>query len=152
MFYIMLFLCFDTDESYFNDTIEIALPQNVVPGSVYAVVSTVGKYYTSFLFVAKFLSLMTFWVIAMAFCISFPYFEVCFYFVRWSDGPDLECGKLAQTSLWMWRTKHGELCTQYLHHEVLVKCGTTDPVCRKQSQEHHDNRYFVVVVANKNFS
>ena len=43
MFYIMLFLCFDTDESYFNDTIEIALPQNVVPGSVYAVVSTVGE-------------------------------------------------------------------------------------------------------------
>ena len=60
MFYIMLFVCFDIDESYFNDTIEIALPQNVVPGSVYAVVSTVGEYYTSFLFVAKFLSLMTF--------------------------------------------------------------------------------------------
>lgn len=39
------FYLLGTDESYFNDSIEIALPQNVVPGSVYAVVSTVGKSY-----------------------------------------------------------------------------------------------------------
>ncbi|CAH3159931.1 unnamed protein product [Porites lobata] len=35
------FVCLK-DESYFNDTIKIALPSNVVAGSVYAVVSTVG--------------------------------------------------------------------------------------------------------------
>ncbi|KAM7438496.1 A-macroglobulin receptor [Porites harrisoni] len=36
------FVCLK-DESYFNDTIKIALPSNVVAGSVYAVVSTVGE-------------------------------------------------------------------------------------------------------------
>ena len=34
---------FETDESYFKDDIKISLPDNVVPGSVNAIISTVGK-------------------------------------------------------------------------------------------------------------
>ena len=36
--------CCFTDDDSFNDTMDISLPKNVVPGSVYAVVSTVGKW------------------------------------------------------------------------------------------------------------
>ena len=39
--YLLFF--FETDESYFKDDIEISLPDNVVPGSVNAIISTVGK-------------------------------------------------------------------------------------------------------------
>ena len=39
----LCFHCFIKDKSTFKDTIDISLPENVVPGSVHAVVSTVGK-------------------------------------------------------------------------------------------------------------
>ena len=42
LFSFLLFF-FETDESYFKDDIEISLPDNVVPGSVNAIISTVGK-------------------------------------------------------------------------------------------------------------
>ena len=35
---------FAGNESQFYDSMEISLPKNFVPGSVYAVVSTVGRY------------------------------------------------------------------------------------------------------------
>ena len=45
MYMLISFLLFffETDESHFKDDIEISLPDNVVPGSVYAIISTVGK-------------------------------------------------------------------------------------------------------------
>ena len=43
MYILISFLLFETDESHFKDDIVISLPDNVVPGSVNAIISTVGK-------------------------------------------------------------------------------------------------------------
>ena len=45
MYMLISFLLFffETDESHFKDDIEISLPDNVVPGSANAIISTVGK-------------------------------------------------------------------------------------------------------------
>jgi len=45
MYMLISFLLFffETDESHIKDDIEISLPDNVVPGSVNAIISTVGK-------------------------------------------------------------------------------------------------------------
>ena len=52
--YTRLLLLFKDDESQFNDTMDISLPRNVVAGSVYAVVSTVGKLFFVFVCLSKF--------------------------------------------------------------------------------------------------
>ena len=39
----LLTFLFETDESYFKDDIKISLPDDVVPGSVNAIISTIGK-------------------------------------------------------------------------------------------------------------